>query len=356
MKAPRPRFSGSILLFVVLLGCGTQAGVATDNPWQVAHDFFTEGFSDPSLRISLTLPNSQTSFILPERIDSSRYGFLRIARLERLDEGRFAGQTDLTIDGWPWSLNFELARVKDKWLVSRISSREEQERIVKLLGTNGIPELDSAQRWDAGLAGRRDDGRVSGPVVLVVLGGRVFVDGTRPIPYSRGLVVEALKEALSKRRRIAQQAHSNYWPHVALAMARGTPAVMTVDLAKWSMEAGAEFVQLIVRQRNGSRGWLPIARTRLANPDSKPIIARIRQDSDAINLRVAGRRSSKLGTTLQRPIDAQKLSRSLAPTHPVTGSLISVSPLSTYENLARLVADIHQALPDRPVGFDGGQP
>lgn len=200
---------------------------------------------------------SRTTLLQNER---SRYQFLHVEEMRFSAPETRQGSVALTLDDWPISLEFTIERDGTQWEITSFDSQRLEVRARGLLGLQGLPIVDSAPAWTGGLDGRDRHGRPNPGVLLVVLGGQVFIDNHQEIPNRASHVRNALRENIAARRQLAAAAKSTYRPHVAIAVKVHEKNQVALDLIEWSFEAGAHTVQLLTRTPDGQPGALTIGR------------------------------------------------------------------------------------------------
>lgn len=275
-------------LALPLAACGDGVpDIIEPTPWAALNTAFDTGFFDPAVRAALFTEPARAALILPDRLAPARYRFLSVAELRRVDDRRRIGEVAFTIDGWPASLAVELTLGDDGgWRITEVESTAAQERLLEVLGPTGLPIVKVVEPWKGGFAGRDAAGRPTAAVLLLVIGDRVQIDGGEPLPLEEAPVVEAITHAIRTRRELADDAHATYRPHVALALPRAAPSTRHAELADWAVTAGAEALQLVVRSREGTPAWIPLARRVLAAPGSLHNVLRLGREGSRLVISV----------------------------------------------------------------------
>ena len=252
-------WSCAIILCLLSTGCQTDAAYS-DSAWQFARQTFSKRIHDAKFREGRLTQRATQSLLFAHQLHPGRYRFLHLAELVKTGKTSRDGDVAISIDGWPTKVRFKMEKRDGQWKVIDVGSTDAQRRILELLGPVGLPYVNEANAWTGGLAGRDGYGRPNGSVLVVVVGGRVYVDGRHEIPYRQNEVAAAIASALELRTTVAKGAHATYRPHVALALTQNAPTEMVSDLTQWAFRAGADAVQMLVRRRNNSPGWLGIGK------------------------------------------------------------------------------------------------
>lgn len=279
MLAPPLRLLPLSLLALAAACSSAPPDIVETTPWAALDTAFGDGFFDPDVRAVMFSDAARAALILPDHLDSKRYRFLSVAELRRVDDTHRRGEVAFTVDGWPASLHVEVVRGADGgWRIDGVDSTAVQQRLLDVLGPTGLPIVHQGEPWGGGLAGRDAAGRPTAAVLLMVTGDAVQVDGGEPLPLKEDAIVAALEAAIRTRRELADDAHATYRPHVALALPRAAPSTRHVQLAEWATKAGAEALQLVVRSREGTPAFVPLARRVLAPPGSLPNVVRLARE------------------------------------------------------------------------------
>ncbi len=300
-----------------LSACADDAPVIVETtPWAAVSTAFGDGLFDPQVREVMFSEAARRDLMLPDAVTAGRYQFLSVAEVRRIDDRRRVGEVAFAVDGWPATLEFELIRGDDGgWRVDRVAPPEVQQRLLELLGPSGLPIAREVEPWSGGLAGRDAAGRPTAAVLLKVQDDKAFVDGGEPLPLEEGPVGAALTAAIKTRRELADDAHATYRPHVALALPRAATSKLHVELSRWALDAGAEALQIVVRSREGTPAFVPLARRVIAPGGAVANAWRIVREKGRLELR-AGDRIAKvpdkdgsldldgLGAALAKAVDA----------------------------------------------------
>lgn len=291
--------SSPLPLLISLLACGLCAcaeqtpDIVETTPWAALSTAFGGGLFDPGVREAMFSEAARRDLTLPDAITAGRYQFLSVAELRRVDDTRRVGEVAFAVDGWPASLEVELARGADGgWRIERVAPPAVQQRLLELLGPTGLPIARDVQPWSGGLAGRDAAGRPTAAVLLKVQGDHAFVDGGEPLPLEEGPVGAALGDAIKTRRELADDAHATYRPHVALALPRAASSKLHVELSRWALDAGAEALQIVVRSREGTPAFVPLARRTLAPGGTVANAWRIVRGKGALVVEAGDRKTS----------------------------------------------------------------
>ncbi len=342
----------ALALLVALSGCGgsDEASEAAPTAHEVVAAAFGPSFFDPTQRARWLTPEAVAALRLPARLDESRYGFLHVGELRRVNPHRRVGEVAFAIDGWPAALDLELSRSDAGWRVSGVGDPREQAALLDLLGPDGLASAPSALPWSGGLAGSDRAGRPSAAVMLLSLRGRTWIDG-RPLPEpSRDAVVSALRAALEARAQLARDAHATYRPQVALALPRDASALEHTLLAQWATNAGAEALGLVVRGKDQGPGYLPLARRGPAPPGvSEPDVVRLRLGLEGLDMRVARAERAVPFTTVIDKVGIGQALQTLLRAHAPRGGLIEPWPDGDHGGIVALLDACRAAAPDLPI-------
>jgi hypothetical protein len=295
-----------------------------------------------------TYPNT-----LQLRDQRTRYTFQRIEQLRFTAGDAREGAAAINLDGWPISIPFKMERVEGRWLITGLTPGDSFRRARALLGPHGLPQVEKAPEWRGGLNGRDAEGRPHSAILITIVGGEVSIDGGPSIPYRETQVKTALRASIEHRHKLARQAKSTYRPHVALGLRRQSPVLMTLDLIDWTVEAGAELVQLLVRHPNGQPGAFILGR----------IVERPQISHDALHLRalwsdarLTARREGQNKDLISE--EAKAVNRFADALRPLSSRaqggtiLLQVTPTKTHGSIVDLLSALHQSTPNLKVGVE----
>jgi hypothetical protein len=333
------------LPWLLLAACSRPSDGPVATPSAVVAAVFGEHFFDAQARDAHLEPAAAQALVLPGLVDAQRYKFLQIAELRRIDDSARAGTVAFAVDGWPLAIGVEVRRRDDGWRVAAVDPPEAQRRWLEFL--ERLPRAPSARPWDGGLAGRDAVGRPTAAVLVAALGDDVAVDG-QAAPADE--LEAAVGEALAVRRRLANDAHATYRPHVALALAADAPAPRQAVLADAARRAGAEAVSLVVRGANGGPALLALARrTEAPGAEARDRVVRLRIVPDGVDLDLDGR-TSRVPFAAGH-VDAAGIAGALqtltqgAP--PTAGAVVSVDAAARYGEVVALLDACRAAAPQR---------
>lgn len=339
-------------LALALAACAEEAPVIVEaTPWGAVHTAFGDGFFDPGTREALFSADARAELVLPDALTAGRYRFLSLAELRRVTDDRRVGEVAFAVDGWPATLEVELVRGADGgWRIERVADRADQERLLAILGPTGLPIVRDVEPWAGGLAGRDAAGRPTAAVLIKVHDDRAYVDGGDPLPIEEGPVGTALSTAIKTRRELADDATATYRPHVAIALPRDAPSTLHARLARWAVEAGAESLQLVVRSREGTPAWIPLARRTLAPPGTLANAWRIARGARKLTV-TAGQSSVEVPDRDGVDLDglAEALRRTAESAGRPDGLVFVAHPDVSHGLLVDLHLAARGALPDVPI-------
>ncbi len=353
MRAMMPLRPTLALIGLALLACAEETPeIVETTPWAAVSTAFGDGLFDPGVRAAMFSEAARRDLILPDALTAGRYRFLSLAEMRRIADDRRIGEVAFAVDGWPAALEIELARGADGgWRVERVAPPAVQQRLLDLLGPTGLPIAREVEPWSGGLAGRDAAGRPTAAVLLMVQGDRAFVDGGEPLPVEEGPVVAALTAAIKTRRELADDAHATYRPHVALALPRAAPAPLHVQLADWALDAGAEALQVVVRSREGTPAFVPLARRVLAPQGTVANSWRLVHEKKQLELRAGDERIPI--PDAEGDLDLDALGRALkAATESLgapEGLVLTADPSLTHGTVVDLHLAARAALPKVPI-------
>lgn len=230
-------------------------------------------------------PEAIDSLALPSLISPERYAFLYIDDVHRVDAGTRKGKVAFSVDEWPMSLGITLSKTPEgPWKITGVDDPALQRRRLALIGEDGLPAAPTARPWRGGLAARDAVGRPTASVLVLVEPDRVEVDGI-PVPKDdRAAHVQAIRDAVARRTRLANDAHAGYTPQVAIAMARRAPAAQLASFAAIAREAEVEEVLLVVRGPGGRPALYPLARITNAEGNVPPPVIEARESEAGLSL------------------------------------------------------------------------
>ena len=357
--AERDSVSAKIRLLVVIVSAFAGFACTTDSPhpispWSFAKQTFSKRIFEAEFREKRLSQKAIDSLIFARQLHPGRYRFLHLAELVTTGRDTRTGEVAISIDGWPTTVHFTMGRQEGRWMITGVGSTDAQRRILELLGPVGLPYVDSATTWTGGLAGRDAYGRPNGSVLVVVVGGRVYIDGRIETAYRQNDITAAIDSALKTRATVAKGAYATYRPHVAIALIQNAPMMMVSDLTKWAFNAGADAVQILVRRKNNSPGWLGIGQIKPGNSTSTRVL-RVRisrqyitvyavsSDGAAPVIKIPTQKSDALSERLKR----------LATDSPLpNGVIIEPSTADEHVTMAKVIASIQSGLPDVPVALE----
>lgn len=287
----RPSFTLSLapsLIFslAALSGCEKAAQAPQHSAWAKVNDAFSVELYDPAARQRNFSGEALNALALPSLVGQDRYTFLYIDDLRRVDDATRRGRIAFSVDGWPMILGFTASRTPEgPWRVTDVDAPDRQRVRLALIGEDGLPSAPSARPWRGGLAARDQVGRPTASVLILADEEGLEVDGHEVPGDDRPQQIRALREAISLRTRLANDAHAGYTPQVAIALPRRAPAGQLPDLMALAAEGGAQEILLVVRGAKGGPALYPLGRITDAEEEA-PLIVEAQAQEEGLALAV----------------------------------------------------------------------
>ena len=266
------------MVFTVMLVTLSTTSMSCSNPnhapsaWAFASESFSDAIFDDDFQAQHFTPKAIESLTFLKQIERTSYEFLQLSDLTYSDGPVQTGRVAVRLDGWPVQLSFTMTTTESGHRISRVGSGMSVRHLLVLLGHHGLATAVDALPWSGGLSGRDIDGKPNAAVVVVAVGGYVYIDGQSPVKYEQQAVTAAIRAALDARTNIAEKVFATYQPRVAIAMTRRAPALMSTDLTQWAFTAGARSVRFLVKGAQGRPSYIDIGRSR---PSSIPKVGRV---------------------------------------------------------------------------------
>ncbi|MEE2788337.1 MAG: hypothetical protein VX589_13425 [Myxococcota bacterium] len=338
---------------MIITGCSGPS--PAKSPWAFATTSFSTSLFDAEFRARHFTDNANRALKFIDQNKGQTYEFLHLAELNYPNGPVQYGRVAIRIDGWPAQLSFAMSRTDDGFRMTRVGSTMSVRHLLVLLGPQGLATVPEARPWHGGLSGQDMDGRPNAAVVVAVVGDLVYVDGHERLKYERAPVERAIRNAIQRRTKIAQDAFATYQPRVAIAMMRSAPALMSADLTQWSFEAGAKGVHFLVKRKDGSPGFLDVGRTTTeVSTDHGPVV-RLHVAHHGVRMTQENGREGAASLIVEGPSVVAALDNMPARytvEEPMAGMIIETTQVGEHQRFVETLGAVFQALPELPVALD----
>ena len=174
-------------LGLLVTACETTPDTSQMSPWQFAEYAFNEAILSDEMRPSIFSTSALKNLKLFDSAQKTRWKSLGVRELRHRRSQEWSGEVLCAVDDWPMAIEFNFAFEDGHWKVNTIERSAELARWLALLDDDGLPELKNTTPWQGGLSGYDHHGRLNAGVLVVAVGGRVYIDGFDEVGTGRVL-------------------------------------------------------------------------------------------------------------------------------------------------------------------------